>query len=82
MPPQPIPSSVATGGWGHVLPQPQSGRVTGIAEIRGENGGGMGVPDHLGQRNYSEVRYDMRCYFNVHYKADLSQLNLPHGNDN
>jgi len=23
-----------------------------------------------------------RCYFNVRSKADMSQLNLPHGNDN
>jgi len=22
------------------------------------------------------------CYFNVRSKADMSQLNLPHGNDN
>ena len=28
------------------------------------------------------LRYDTRCYFNVHSKADMSQLNLPHGNDN
>ena len=28
------------------------------------------------------VRYDTRCYFNVHSKADISQLNLPHGTDN
>jgi len=27
-------------------------------------------------------RYDTRCYFNVHSKADISQLNLPHGIDN
>jgi len=27
-------------------------------------------------------RYDTRCYFNVHSKADMSQLNLMHGNDN
>jgi len=27
-------------------------------------------------------RYDTRCYFNVRSKADMSQLNLPHGNDN
>ena len=26
------------------------------------------------------VRYDTRCYFNVRSKADISQLNLPHGN--
>jgi len=28
------------------------------------------------------IRYDTRCYFNVCSKADISQLNLPHGNDN
>jgi len=28
------------------------------------------------------IRYDARCYFNVRSKADISQLNLPHGNDN
>ena len=30
-------------------------------------------------------RYDTRCYFNVlnvRWKADISQLNLPHGTDN
>jgi len=26
--------------------------------------------------------YDTRCYFNVRSKADMSQLNLPHGTDN
>ena len=30
----------------------------------------------------SETRYDTRCYFNVRSKADISQLNLPHGTDN
>ena len=29
-----------------------------------------------------ELRYDTRCYFNVRSKADISQLNLPHGTDN
>jgi len=28
------------------------------------------------------IRYDTRCYFNVRSKADMSQLILPHGNDN
>ena len=28
------------------------------------------------------IRYDSRCYFNVRSKADMSQLNLPHGNNN
>ena len=27
-------------------------------------------------------QYDTRCYFNVRSKADISRLNLPHGNDN
>jgi len=27
------------------------------------------------------VRYDTKCYFNVRSKADISQLNLPHGTD-
>ena len=30
----------------------------------------------------SKTPYDTRCYFNVHSKADISQLNLPHGNYN
>ena len=28
------------------------------------------------------TRYDTRWYFNVCSKADMSQVNLPHGNDN
>jgi len=28
------------------------------------------------------IRYDTKCYFNVRSKADMSQLNLPHGNNN
>jgi len=28
---------------------------------------------------YDTIRYDMRCYFNVRSKADMSPLNLPHG---
>jgi len=28
------------------------------------------------------IRYDTRCDFNVRSKADISQLNLPHGTDN
>jgi len=26
-----------------------------------------------------DTRYDTRCYFNVQSKADIIQLNLPHG---
>ena len=28
------------------------------------------------------IRYDTRYYFNVRSKADMSQLNLPHADDN
>ena len=28
------------------------------------------------------IRYDTRCYFSMHSKADMNQLNLPHRNDN
>ena len=28
------------------------------------------------------IRYDTRCYFNMRSKANMSQLNLPHGTDN
>ena len=28
------------------------------------------------------IRYDIKCYFNVRSKADISQLNLPHGTNN
>jgi len=31
---------------------------------------------------YDTIRYDTRCYFNVRSKADISQLNLPHGTNN
>jgi len=31
---------------------------------------------------WGAIWYDMRWYFNVRSKADASQLNLPHGNDN
>jgi len=32
--------------------------------------------------SWNWIRYDTRCYFNVRSKADMSQLNLPHGADN
>ena len=43
------------------------------------------IPE-LSKKSYSDrlkaLRYDTRCYFNVRSKADISQLNLPHGTDN
>jgi len=41
------------------------------------------APD--GQANtalYSTIRYDTRCYFNERSKANMGQLNLPHGTGN
>ena len=38
--------------------------------------------DGLRGGNSGTIRYDTRCYFNVRSKADISQLNLPHGTDN
>ena len=37
---------------------------------------------HTNENNRNTIRYDTRCYFNVRSKADISQLNLPHGTDN
>jgi len=34
------------------------------------------------EKESDTIRYDTRCYFNVRSKADISQLNLPHGTDN
>jgi len=31
---------------------------------------------------FPDSRYDTSCYSNVRTKADMSQLNLPHGTDN
>ena len=31
---------------------------------------------------HGRIRYDTRCYFNVRSKANMRQLNLPHGTDN
>jgi len=37
---------------------------------------------HRCQQGVETIRYDTRCYFNARSKADISQLNLPHGTDN
>ena len=41
-----------------------------------------GTQQHGAQQQVRAVRYDTRCYFNVRSKADMSQLNLPHGTNN
>ena len=45
----------------------------------------LGDCDSADFNNYSyayTTRYDTRCYFNVRSKADMGQINLPHGTDN
>ena len=37
---------------------------------------------HMKYNHRGTIRHDTRCYFNVRSKADISQLNLPHGTDN
>jgi len=40
------------------------------------------VDGAINESKTDRTRYDTRCYFNVRSKADMSQINLPHGNDN
>jgi len=40
------------------------------------------VPTARSRIRVRTIRYDTRCYFNVRSKADMSQLSLPHGNNN
>jgi len=40
------------------------------------------VRSHFIRNLYDTIRYDTRRYFNVRSKANMSQLNLPHGTDN
>jgi len=55
-------------------------------DIEGLDNGGLNIDglDIAGLNNVGldTIRYDTRCYFNVRSKADISRLNLPHGNDN
>jgi len=64
---------------------------------QGQTGGGTDGPADFGSRRFRRqlsvgspdrpcytgtIRYDTKCYFNVRSKADMSQLNLPHGTNN
>jgi len=75
------------------LPAPRTGCWSRCADTwshraggRGDGGGGAVACDWLvGYDIYIylyKIRYDTRCYFNVRSKANMSQLNLPHGTDN
>jgi len=52
--------------------------------MRGATGlvGPQGAPGPAGPTAGRPSSYDTRCYFNVRSKADMSRLNLPHGDDN
>ena len=41
-----------------------------------------GVAMYVANCYIRTIRYDTRCYFNARSKADMSQLNLPHGTNN
>jgi len=34
------------------------------------------------EQKENTIRYDTRCCYNLHSKADATQLNLPHGTRN
>jgi len=54
-------------------------------DATGDERGVQCPPSVVGQSvtaEYHTIRYDTRSYFNVRSKADISQLNLPHGTDN
>ena len=51
-------------------------QITGVVPDKGPLNGCACV------LRWDTIRYDTRCYFNVRSKADISQLNLPHGTDN
>ena len=53
--------------------------ITGSSRRGGEKSVLFFSAVDAGVRN---LLYDTRCYFNVRSKVDMSQLNLPQGNDN
>jgi len=55
---------------GYLLIGPMNTNAADLTTVTAENS------------TFSTTRYDTRCYFNVRSKADMSQLNLPHGTDN
>ena len=69
------------------LPRPHVGRDSNRTLIDRNTGESLiettaGIPGRCLVIVKDTIRYDMRCYFNVRSKANMSQLNLPHGTDN
>ena len=64
---------------------PGAQQQTSGSEAKPENDG-MGwdrrTDGQTDRRTSDTIRYDTRCYFDARSKADISRLNLPHGNDN
>jgi len=63
------------GLWSGLVP-PQENKINFIGKVC------CSSCDELIRVSIVTIRYDTRCYFNVRSKADISQLNLPHGTDN
>ena len=59
------------------LTAPESSTLTTRLPSRPTTSGGK-----LLIRTLTSLLYNTRCYFNVRSKANMSQLNLPHGTDN
>jgi len=57
-----------------------AGRIRGLGSINDANAAFFGVLST--SVNACLLGRDTRCYFNVRSKANMSQLNLPHGTDN
>ena len=56
--------------------------AVGLYGLGETNEAGGQLEDFCLEHQLATIRYDTRCYFNVRSKADISQLNLPHGTDN
>ena len=67
------------GGRGQEGGKEKGGKQNGMG---GDVREGKGRKRCWERRGSNTIRYDTRCYFNVRSKADISQLNLPHGTDN
>ena len=66
------PLQTPLGHWGSLQRSPYPTWILGVLLLNEARGGA----------DAKKERYDTRCYFNVRSKADISQLNLPHGTDN
>ena len=72
------------GGLGYLSRVPSYALTTAIAVQRYAFSSYRvpGNTDGVSESCYDTIRYDTRCYINVRSKANMSQLNLPHGTDN